>query len=109
MSIIPIAKKTKIYYQFCKFSGDCLLQVDPLPHPKADFDKTFWFAPPKPEKKAVCVFKENADRQKNLATFVKDLMREVGFVGQFTNHSLKTTTVNRMIDSEIMNRTGHRC
>jgi hypothetical protein len=52
--------------------------------------------------------------EKSLGTFVKDLMSEAGFVGHFTNHSLRTTTVNRMIDAglsdgEIMNRTGHRC
>ena len=40
-------------------------------------------------------------------------MNEAGCRGNFSNHSLRTTTVNRMIDAgfsdgEIMNRTGHR-
>jgi integrase len=83
-----------------------------LPH-DVDLTKTFWFKPLKTVKETGVWFSKMPIGEKSLATFVKDMMNEAGYKGNYTNHSLRTTTVNRMIDAglndgEIMNRTGHR-
>ena len=81
--------------------------------PDADLTKTFWFKPLKAARKDGVWYSKMPIGEKTLAAFVKELMSDAGCKGNFTNHSLRTTTVNRMIDAglsdgEIMNRTGHR-
>ena len=48
-----------------------------------------------------------------LGNIVKNLMKEAGFNGKYTNHSLRVTTATRLFnahipDQLIMNQTGHR-
>ena len=86
-------------------------------HPNADLNRIFWFAPIKKQSGDMDIwFKESAVGQGTLGNFVKSMMRAAGYSGthkNYTNHSLRTTTVNRLIDAglsdgDIMARTGHR-
>jgi hypothetical protein len=93
------------------------LYMQHLP-PAAKLEKSLWFVPLKAASRGIqenpgTWYKNCPIGENTLKTFVKDLMKTAGYSGNYSNHSLRVTTVNRLIDAglsdgDIMNRTGHR-
>ena len=82
-------------------------------NPESNLDKSFWFTPLKKFEEDGIWFKLCPIGVNKCKTFVKRLMDGTGIRGRWTNHSLRTTTVNDMqdagfSDADIMKRTGHR-
>ena len=97
------------------YSISCLIALYMARLPaNADLDKAFWFSPKKSPTKNTSVWYKNIPMGENpIRTYIKDLMAAGGYQGNYSNHSLRVTTVNRLIDggmsdSDIMARTGHR-
>lgn len=81
----------------------------------ADLTRRLWYKP-KPHPDTEVWYWGIPIGERTLGTFVKDMMTEAGLhvsVGNFTNHSLRVSTVNRLrdegcSDGDIMKLTGHR-
>ena len=88
------------------------LYLNKLPE-GADLNKSLWFTPLKRYEPDGVWFKSTPLGINRCSTFVKRIMNGTGIPGIFSNHSLRTTTVNQLQDagfpdSDVMARTGHR-
>ena len=82
-------------------------------HPDCDITTSFWFQPVKIIKNSNVWFTKVPMGHNKLDVFVKNMAAQAGFGKFYTNHSMRVTTINRLMDhgvsdADIVKYTGHR-
>ena len=109
-------KKPKEVYQYANEEDPsrCFVRLYKLYNSKCPEDRppNAFYLTPLPKLKGTIWYSKNPIGHNTLGKIVSEMMKQAGFEGHYTNHSLRVTSATRLFDAEvdkqlIMTRTGH--